>query len=516
MKTDEHTFTDRYLKFTQLYTRTHVEEEPEERVPEKVIRCVWNDQLIKSEALKTTDGRPLEIIFPGYWNFGSGPDFKSAAIRIDGQLYEGDVELHVYGCDWKAHGHSDNNEYDNVILHVFLWKGRGRKPLAETPVDETKNLSRPHIHELELKNYLKQGILQLNEQLDFDSYPLLNQFNTGLCHRPLARLSQEKFTALLKSAGDARIQTKMDRFHDRIITRGYEQTFYEGVAEAMGYPSNKQPFRTLAETVTLADIHQLTPAKSSYENTIRLIQALLFGVSGLIDFADLPKCSSAKDRTYFSDLQTTWKKHQKKFSDRLMDRKEWKFGKMRPANFPYRRVAALSHLIARHWDTGLFADTLECLQSTLPTALEKGYTGATRNKVMHFFNLEADDYWAWHYTANGKKLSKKQQLIGRDRSREITINIVLPIGLIYARASKSAPLEKALGLLFQTKTRTADNQWIRFMSHYILGDKERLLKELDSDRKTQGLMQVYQDYCTRNQNNCLRCQFPSVVERYFK
>ena len=54
------------------------------------------------------------------------------------------------------------------------------------------------------------------------------------------------------------------------------------------------------------------------------------------------------------------------------------------------------------------------------------------------------------------------------------------------------------------------------MSHYILGDKEQLLKELDSDRKTQGLMQVYQDYCTRNQNNCLRCQFPSVVERYFK
>jgi len=28
--------------------------------------------------------------------------------------------------------------------------------------------------------------------------------------------------------------------------------------------------------------------------------------------------------------------------------------------------------------------------------------------------------------------------------------------------------------------------------------------------------QVYQDYCTRNKNNYLRCQFPSVVERYFK
>jgi hypothetical protein len=515
MRTEEQTFTDLYLKFTQLYTRTHVEEEPEERVPEKVIRCVWNDQLIITEKLKTTDGQPLEIIFPGYWNFGSGPDFKSAAIRVDGKLHEGDVELHVYGCDWKAHGHSDNNEYDNVILHVFMWKGRGKKPIGETSTNPAKNLSRPHIFELELKDHLKQGILQLNEELDFDSYPLLNQFNTGLCHRPLAQLTQEKFVALLKSAGDARIQTKMDRFHDRIITKGYEQTFYEGVAEAMGYPSNKQSFRTLAENVPLEEIKQLVPTKSSYGDKIKTIQALLFGVSGLIDFADLPKKLSAKDRSYFSDLQKTWNKHQKKFKDRLMDRKEWKFGKMRPANFPYRRIAALSHLIARHWESGLFTDTLECLKSTLPTVREKGYNAVTRNKVMNFFCLEADDYWAWHYTPDGKKLAKKQQLVGPDRSREITINIVLPVGLIYARASKSAPLEKALSLLFQAKTRTADNQWIRFMSHYILGDKERLLKELDSDRKTQGLMQVYQDYCTRNQNNCLRCQFPSVVERYF-
>jgi hypothetical protein len=515
MRVEEQTFTDLYLKFTQLYTRTQVEEEAEERIPEKVIRCVWNDQLIETKQLKTTNGQSLEVIFPGYWNFGSGPDFKSAAIRVDGKLYEGDVELHVYGCDWKAHGHSDNNEYDDVILHVFMWKGRGRKPIQEENSSQTKNLSRPHIFELELKDSLKQGLLQLNEQLDFDSYPLLNQFNTGLCHRPLAQLSQEKFTELLKCAGDARIQTKMDRFHDRIIIKGYEQTFYEGVAEAMGYPSNKQPFRTLAENVPLEAIRQLVPAKSSYEHKVKIIQALLFGVSGLIDFADLPECLSTKDRAYFLDLQKTWSKHHKKFNARLMERKEWKFGKMRPANFPYRRVAALSHLIVRHWESGLFADTLECLRSTLPTVLEKGYTGATRNKIMSFFCLEADDYWAWHYTPNGKKLAKKQQLVGPDRSREIIINIVLPIGLIYARASKSAPLEKALGLLFQAKTRTADNQWIRFMSHYILGDKERLLKELDSDRKTQGLMQVYQDYCTRNQNNCLRCQFPSVVERYF-
>jgi hypothetical protein len=73
MRTEEQTFTDLYQKFTQLYSRTQVEEESEERIPEKVIRCVWNDQLINTEELKTTDSRALEVIFPGYWNFGSGP-----------------------------------------------------------------------------------------------------------------------------------------------------------------------------------------------------------------------------------------------------------------------------------------------------------------------------------------------------------------------------------------------------------------------------------------------------------
>ena len=82
----------------------------------------------------------------------------------------------------------------------------------------------------------------------------------------------------------------MDRFHDRIITKGYEQTFYEGVAEALGYPSNKQPFRTLAENVPLEDLKKIVPAKSAYEDKINLIQAVLFGVSGL---SILPICRKA-------------------------------------------------------------------------------------------------------------------------------------------------------------------------------------------------------------------------------
>ena len=100
-------FSDAYLKFTQVYNQMQVREEDHTiRVPEKVIRCIWNDQLFCTPSLKTQDGQNLEIVYPGYWNFGKGPDFTSATIKVDGKTYEGDVELHVHSTDWNAHGHS--------------------------------------------------------------------------------------------------------------------------------------------------------------------------------------------------------------------------------------------------------------------------------------------------------------------------------------------------------------------------------------------------------------------------
>ncbi|MCF8719599.1 DUF2851 family protein [Nitrospina gracilis] len=512
-------FSDAYLRFYRLYTQTGVNEPEEPPVPEKVIRCVWNDQLFKTPNLKTTDGQTLEVVFPGYWNFGSGPDFKSAAIRVDGKLLEGDVELHVFGSDWTAHGHSNNNEYDNVVLHVFMWKGRGKRKLStrEESKEPEPKLSRPHIHELELKKYLKRGILKLNEELDFESYPTLHSFNYGLCHRPLSRLPQEKLLELLNAAGDARIHTKMDRFHDRVITKGYEQTFYEGVAEAMGYPSNKLPFRMLAENVPLAELRDTIPIRASEEKRTEIIQAVLFGVSGLIDFNEIAENENLlpAERIFFGRMAKHWEQRRERWEDRLMSPREWKFGKMRPANFPYRRIAALSHLLVRHWENGLFADYLDILQSTVSNSGETGYTKATRNRLTQFFCVEAADYWSRHYTPGGKPLKQNQQLVGPDRSREVVVNIAIPIGLIYARASKSVPLEQALRSLFQIKNRPADNKWIRFMKHYILGNEEHMLKPLTSDQQTQGLMQIYQDYCTKNENNCLRCKFPGLVERYF-
>ncbi|GJL79479.1 MAG: hypothetical protein NPINA01_24680 [Nitrospinaceae bacterium] len=500
-------FTDSYSKFTRWVTQVQVDEQASRvQVPEKTIRCVWNEQLFKTRQLRTTGGEDLEIIFPGHWNFGPGPDFKNAAIKVNGKTFEGDVALHVYSSDWKPRRSSETTEYGKIVLNVFLWKDTSGTPSA----DETAPF------ELELKSFLTKGIFELNDELDFDSYPVLHQHNYGRCHQPLARLSKEKLTHLLNAAGDARILVKIERFHDRTIINGYEQTFYEGVAEALGYPNNKEPFQKLAGTLRLSTLQGLLPEKIDEAEKILHIQALMFGVAGLVEFKSLDTAAlPADDQKYFAKLKNLWETYRADVPDSRLTRSQWKFGGIRPANFPYRRIAALAHMIVRHEENGMFADYMHQLQACISAGKNEDYKIAIPNKLYDFFCVEADDYWAGHYSPGGKQLAKAQLLVGPTRSREITVNIVIPIGMIYARASKSVALETAFNVLFQSGKKSGDNKLLRFMRHYIFGNKADMIQVLENDKQTQGLMQIYQDFCTQNGNNCLRCQFPDVVAKHF-
>ncbi len=494
-----------YRAFTQDLNRvTAVAGLPEIRVPEKTVRCVWNEQLFNAKTLQTSNGEKLEILFPGYWNFGPGPDFKSAAIKVENAIHEGDVEIHIYSGDWDALQHAHDPDYDRVILHVFLWQSPNRQLLDD-------GAASPRF-ELELKGHLTRGILELKDELDFENYPPDHQSQYGRCHEPFSRLTPERVAQLLDAAGDARIQTKMDRFHDRILMHGYEQTFYEAVAEALGYPNNKEPFRRLAESAPLDALHALPLDDTS--GRVLPVQAVLFGMAGMIEFRSLDTESLPEtDRNYFSTLKRLWASHRARLPASPLEFGMWKFGGIRPANSPYRRIAGLAHLIERHRQEGLFAAMLREFKSAFSIFAARGYNGSIPGKLTDFFCVEADDYWADHLAPGGKKLAKGQQLIGPARSAEITVNMALPIGLIYARAAKSLELETGFNLLFQSRKATGDNRLLRFMKHYVFGNDKDKIKALKSDKQMQGLMQIYQDFCTQNQNSCQHCRFPELLQR---
>src|SRR6185295_2055219 len=90
-------------------------------ISERLLQFLWQMQYYNREALSIDTGESLQIIQPGFINSNQGPDFLNARIKIDGTEWVGHVELHTRSALWKVHGHDEDPNYQNVILHV-VWE----------------------------------------------------------------------------------------------------------------------------------------------------------------------------------------------------------------------------------------------------------------------------------------------------------------------------------------------------------------------------------------------------------
>src|SRR5262245_5763215 len=87
-------------------------------IKEDLLQFIWEQQLFARHAMRTTDGKTLQVIKPGRVQGDSGPDLVDARVRIDGQILAGTIEVHFRSSDWFAHKHEKDPAYDNVVLHV--------------------------------------------------------------------------------------------------------------------------------------------------------------------------------------------------------------------------------------------------------------------------------------------------------------------------------------------------------------------------------------------------------------
>ncbi len=86
--------------------------------PEDFLHYIWKFRLLEKSNLKTVDGDAIEIFSAGLPNSDSGPDFHNARLRIGDTVWAGNVEVHIQSSDWHKHKHTNDNAYNNVILHV--------------------------------------------------------------------------------------------------------------------------------------------------------------------------------------------------------------------------------------------------------------------------------------------------------------------------------------------------------------------------------------------------------------
>ena len=413
---------------------------------ERLMQYIWRHRLWRSEDMTTNDGRRVRVLDPGLLNTDSGPDFFNAKVEIDGQLWVGNVEIHVRASDWKRHRHHEDPAYDSVILHVV--------DHDDAPVFRQNGERIPQL------------VLQVSPLFN-DSYSRLVNSRLDLpCEGILRQVPSLVITEWIERLAFERLHSKVGRVRDmlELYHGSWEDVCYVTLARNLGFGINNEAFERLARRTPLRLLHK-------HSDSLLQVEALLFGQAGLLDPAE------ATADPYYKRLCTEYGFLATKFQLRPMEKESWKLFRIRPQNFPYRRIAMLAHFVE---------GSFRLMSLLLEADGEK--------ELKELFKVELTGYWSNHYSF-GKPHEKPQPALGTRSIEIILINTVAP--LYYARGEITgnyALIDKAVNLL---ESLPAERNSI------VSGFAAAGLSA-DSALTSQALIELRRSYC--DARKCIYCK----------
>ena len=445
-------------------------------IGEKFVSHIWDGGHFAKNALRAKDGRKIEVIYQGLWNDDAGADFRDAEIRIDGQAQKGDVEIHVKSSYWRMHHHDINPRYNSTILHVVMWDD-GSSLLVRKQNGE-------RIPTLILYDYLDSSIGKLwkaIEEGEEKPFP---------CRKKTEMMTPEAIGIILDRAGMERFLHKAKAFGKNLHENDKDQLLYSGIMEALGYSKNKEQFLDLARRVPLESMVGRSPEE---------IQAALFGVAGLLPLQGAERARFDEEtEEYISKIEARWKLFSPRFNDGPMSGEQWKFFRLRPENYPTKRIAGMSYILSNCGNGNPSASLLTVFASAL------GEASRTPRKLRDILMPRASGYWTRHYTFGGKKHKENPFVIGRSRAADIVINVILPVVLAYARQSGYKKLQQAVTVAYADHRKLQENNITRYVASRIFRDRKEQKSVINSVMRQQGLIHLYKNFCfTRNCQDCL-------------
>ncbi len=490
-------------------------------IHERFLRHIWSRQYLQQSSLSTTDGSPLEVLEVGTMNLQGGPDFLEAKVNIGGTVYVGDVEIHRTQEDWLRHHHEHDPRYNKVILHVLLEN--------ETVRNATVVESGREVPVLVLSNFLPESIRTVWFKTIEDERA--RRAERIPCFTKNSRVSAEALRRWFDKLTVQRLEFKLRRFEERLkelarerrlvlhevprtwgdppvegspdeipppqkeltqkdVSRKelWEQVLYEGIMEGLGYARNMAPFARLAQIVTLDIVRKLQAVEDE-----RKLQALLFGVSGL-----LPKISSLNEESSKEEarrLIRDWNNLRRDFRSEILHPADWQFFPTRPMNFPTLRMSAASALIRKITKDDGFRKIIQTIKSSQGNKLQELHS---------FFSVLSGDFWRTHYNFDHPSSSPVKSL-GATRIRDMIINTVVPVSLLYARIFRDFVVRHETIKLYHAMAPSAENEVTRIIEEQLL--KGRM--PLDSPGRQQAAIQLYKFYCT--EGRCHDCDIGKLV-----
>ncbi len=401
---------------------------------ERLLQYIWQFRYFNLNDLRTDEGELLQVIHPGAYNTNQGPDFTDAKIKIGDTTWAGSIELHINTSDWKNHKHSDDKNYNNVILHV-VWKNDVQLHLPfSTLVLEDK------VPKLLLCKYDE----------------LMNAGTFIPCEKNIHGVNSLNWQSLKERMLVERLENKTSHILEQLqkTNNHWEEVCWWQMAKNFGMKLNAIAFEKVARSLPL---HIL----AKHRGQIHQAEALLIGQAGLLDgefTGDYPKLLQ---REYYF-LKKKYNLH--KVEAGLV------FLRMRPSNFPTLRLAQLAMML--HTSQHLFSKIKEC-----PDV----------RTIRGLLQVTANDYWHYHYVFDVPSPFKKKKL-GEQMIDNILINTVVPLVFAYGHYQhENVYKEKALQWMEQVKAE--QNTITRGFAALKVSNKAAF--------DSQALIQLKNEYCSK-------------------
>lgn len=455
---------------------------------EQVLHEFWQSHAIEHSPFASEEGQEITVISPGKPASADGPDFREAILNISGEIQVGSVEIHLREKDWFHHQHEQNPQFQQVLLHLFLYS-------SNTPAISSE-------HSVVLHNQLSP------ESIRPSSRPLC---------RMGARISQnpemvKDVFQKLETMGKDRILKSSRTFRETTGELSQTSRIAREILFSLGYQQNKQAMKQLGKQISWK--HLRTILRNTRPSNRQLTgEAILLSTAGLLEKTPGKKDrSDARWRAYREQCRDIENNHHPQNSrDKHID---WETKNIRPLNSPWRRIAGFVALYTRFFmpdspslETSYHFLTQTERQDRAPFPEMK--QTEIRKAIIDPLKVEShevDSFWVAR-TAPARPLNNPAGLIGKHRASVIWLNTVLP----YLFSEDRTGLQSR---------RNHHLQWICRNVSFPLGDHrtnrvQTLLFGASKEKIPltpyieQGMHALYKSFCRFGSPGCKRCPLKS-------
>ncbi|HRP81110.1 MAG TPA: DUF2851 family protein [Flavobacteriales bacterium] len=412
---------------------------------EDLLQFIWEAGLFEPADLRTTNGDPLEVLHPGRIQLNGGPDLRDARVRIGGQEWAGNVEVHLRSSDWNAHGHQHDPAYNNVVLHTVY--------RHDANVHTPNGICPPTV---ELRGRIDERNLHLHQEL-------MTSRRTVPCAPHLHGVDPARIRLWLERLLVERLERKAKEVETLYHRLGNDaaETLHHVLLKALGGPVNAEPFAMLAHVLPLKLLLK-------YRDGPQRVEALLFGQAGFLEGDPVEGYPQALQQEYRWLAQVHGLKP--------VPVAAWNFGRLRPPNFPTVRLAQWAALLSSSihgYDSLLAHDDPAPVQALL--------------------DVQPGGYWNDHYRF-GKPGVPSTKRLGRSTADGLIINSIVPYLFAMGRIRGYQPWEdRALALL----------EGLPAERNAILREWASLGVPANSASRSQALIELRSRYC--KEHRCLSC-----------